>query len=70
MVIGMRDGSLGSKMVGAAIATGAALAVYLLYIRPRHIRWGDPNAKRPYFKAWVAYKPTGKNYWESFYWHS
>jgi hypothetical protein len=38
MVIGMRDGSLGSKMVGAAIATGAALAVYLLYIRLRHIR--------------------------------
>lgn len=36
----MRARSLGSKMVGAAIATGAALAAYLLYVRPRHIRWG------------------------------
>jgi hypothetical protein len=27
----------------------------------------DPNAKRPYFKAWVTYKPNGNHYWESFY---
>jgi hypothetical protein len=40
MGIGISDGSLGSKMVGAAIATAAALAVYLLCVRPRHIRWG------------------------------
>jgi hypothetical protein len=30
-------------------------------------KYDDPNAKKPYFKAWVTYKPTGKHYWESFY---
>jgi hypothetical protein len=45
MGIGIRDGSIGSKMVGAAIATGAALAVYLLYVRPRHIRWGATDVE-------------------------
>src|SRR5215211_5880129 len=33
-------------------------------------KYDDPNRSRPYFKAWVGYKPTGKHYWESFYWHS
>jgi hypothetical protein len=33
-------------------------------------KYNDPHSKRPYFKAWVTYKPTGKHYWESFYWHS
>jgi hypothetical protein len=30
-------------------------------------KYNDPKAKRPYFKAWVTYKPTGNHYWESFY---
>jgi hypothetical protein len=33
-------------------------------------KYNDPNSTHPYFKAWVGYKPTGKHYWESFYWHS
>jgi hypothetical protein len=34
-------------------------------------KYDDPNAKRPYFRAWVTYKPTGKHYWEWFYyWNS
>ena len=34
-------------------------------------KYNDPNSTKPYFKAWVGYKPTGKHYWESFYyWHS
>ena len=49
MGIGTSDRSLGSKTVSVAIATGAALAVYLLYVRPRHIRWGatDEEVERP-----------------------
>jgi hypothetical protein len=30
-------------------------------------KWDDPNFKRPYFQAWVGYKPTGDHYWEKFY---
>jgi hypothetical protein len=30
-------------------------------------KYDDPKAKRPYFKAWVGYKPTGDHYWEWFY---
>jgi hypothetical protein len=33
-------------------------------------KYSAPNKTRPYFKAWVGYEPTGKHYWESFYWHS
>jgi hypothetical protein len=33
-------------------------------------KYNDPNSTHPYFKAWVTYKPTGKHYWESFFWHS
>ena len=34
-------------------------------------KYEDPDHKRPYFKAWVGYKPTGNYYWESFYyWQS
>ena len=33
-------------------------------------KYNDPNSTHPYFKAWVTYKPNGKHYWESFYWHS
>jgi hypothetical protein len=34
-------------------------------------KYNDPNSTRPYFKAWVTYKPTGNHYWESFYyWRS
>jgi hypothetical protein len=32
-------------------------------------KYNDPNAKRPYFTAWVTYKPTGKAYWEWFYYY-
>ncbi len=31
-------------------------------------KYNDPNSTRPYFKAWVTYKPTGEHFWESFYW--
>ena len=49
MGIGTSYRSLASQMVGAAIATGAALAAYRLYVRPRHIRWGatDEEVERP-----------------------
>jgi hypothetical protein len=30
-------------------------------------KYNDPNSTKPYFKAWVTYKPTGDHYWESFY---
>ena len=36
----MRHRGLGSKMVGVAMALGAATAAYLLYIRPWQLRWG------------------------------
>ena len=36
----MRHRGLGSKMVGVAMALGAATAAYLLYIRHRQLRWG------------------------------
>ena len=34
----MRHRGLGSKMVGVAMALGAATAAYLLYIRPWQLR--------------------------------
>jgi hypothetical protein len=56
----LRDGTLGSKTVSAAIATGAALVVYLLYVRPRHIRWGatDEEVERPMPGDEVVERPT------------
>jgi hypothetical protein len=30
-------------------------------------KYDDPDSTKPYFKAWVTYKPTGKHYWESYY---
>jgi len=47
-------------MVGATIATGAALAAYLLYVRPRHIRWGatDEEVERPMPGDEVVERPT------------
>jgi hypothetical protein len=34
-------------------------------------KYDDPHSKKPYFKAWVTYKPTGNAYWEKFYyWNS
>jgi hypothetical protein len=34
-------------------------------------KYDDPHSKKPYFRAWVTYKPTGNAYWESFYyWNS
>jgi hypothetical protein len=30
-------------------------------------KYDDPDSNRPWFKAWVGYKPTGDYYWESFY---
>jgi hypothetical protein len=32
-------------------------------------KYNDPDSTKPYFKAWVTYKPTGNHYWETFYWH-
>jgi len=30
-------------------------------------KYNDPESSRPFFKAWVTYKPTGDHYWEWFY---
>ncbi len=30
-------------------------------------KYDDPDSTKPYFKAWVTYKPTGNHYWESFF---
>jgi hypothetical protein len=30
-------------------------------------KYDDPLHKRPSFKVWVTYKPTGNHYWEWFY---
>ena len=30
-------------------------------------KFEDSKSSKPYFKAWVGYKPTGDHYWESFY---
>ena len=30
-------------------------------------KYDDPLYKRPSFKVWVTYKPTGNHYWEWFY---
>lgn len=45
----MRHRGLGSKMVGVAMAVGAATAAYLLFIRPWQLRWGatDEELERP-----------------------
>jgi hypothetical protein len=77
MEIGTSDRSRVSKTVGAAIATGASLAVYLLYVRPRHIRWGatdeevehpmpgDEVVERPNFVATraVTIEATSEEVW-------
>ena len=51
---------LGSKMVGVTIALGAATAAYLLYIRPRQLRWGatDEELERPVHGDEVVERPT------------
>jgi hypothetical protein len=33
----------------------------------RFHKYDDPDSTKPYFKAWVGYKPTGDYYWEKFY---
>jgi hypothetical protein len=45
----MKHRSMGSKMVGVAMAVGAATAAYLLFIRPWQLRWGatDEELERP-----------------------
>src|SRR5215212_550882 len=30
-------------------------------------KYDAPDSTKPYFKAWVTYKPTGNHYWESYY---
>src|SRR3712207_9232668 len=56
----MRHRGLGSKMVGVAMALGAATATYLLYIRPRQLRWGatDEELERPMPGDEVVEHPT------------
>ena len=41
----MKDDRLKSIAFGAGIAGGAALSVYLLALRPRHMRWGATDAE-------------------------
>jgi hypothetical protein len=33
----------------------------------KYKKYDDPNSTKPYFKAWVGYKPTHDYYWENFY---
>ena len=56
----MRHRGLGSKMVGVAMALGAATAAYLLYIRPWQLRWGatDEELARPMPGDEVVERPT------------
>jgi hypothetical protein len=56
----MRERGLGSKMVGVAMALGAATAVYLLYIRPWQLRWGatDEELERPMPGDEIVTDPT------------
>jgi hypothetical protein len=58
--IGMKDRNLGSKMVGVAMALGAATAAYLLFIRPWQLRWGatDEELARPMPGDEVVERPT------------
>jgi len=30
-------------------------------------KYNDPKSDKPYFRAWVTYKPTGQHFWEKFY---
>ena len=56
----MRHRGLGSKMVGVAMALGAATAAYLLYIRPWQLRWGatDEELERPMPGDEIVTRPT------------
>ena len=56
----MRHRDLGSKMVGVAMALGAATAAYLLYIRPWQLRWGatDEELDRPMPGDEIVERPT------------
>ncbi len=56
----MRHRGLGSKMVGVAMALGAATAAYLLYIRPWQLRWGatDEELERPMPGDEIVARPT------------
>ena len=56
----MRHRGLGSKMVGVAMALGAATAAYLLFIRPWQLRWGatDEELERPMPGDEVVERPT------------
>jgi hypothetical protein len=56
----MKHRSMGSKMVGVAMAVGAATAAYLLFIRPWQLRWGatDEELERPMPGDEVVERPT------------
>ena len=56
----MKDRSMGSKMVGVAMAVGAATAAYLLFIRPWQLRWGatDEELDRPMPGDEIVERPT------------
>ena len=56
----MKDRTMGSKMVGVAMAVGAATAAYLLFIRPWQLRWGatDEELKRPMPGDEIVTRPT------------
>ena len=56
----MRHRGLRSKMVGVAMAVGAATAAYLLFIRPWQLRWGatDEELERPMPGAEIVERPT------------
>jgi hypothetical protein len=51
---------LGAKMVGVAMALGAASAAYLLFIRPWQLRWGatDEELERPMPGDEIVTRPT------------
>jgi hypothetical protein len=56
----MKHRSMGSKMVGVAMAVGAATAAYLLFIRPWQLRWGatDEELERPMPGDEIVERPT------------
>jgi len=56
----MKHRSMGSKMVGVAMAVGAATSAYLLFIRPWQLRWGatDEELERPMPGAEIVERPT------------
>jgi hypothetical protein len=33
----------------------------------KYHKYDSADSPKPYFEAWVTYKPTGNHYWEEFF---